>query len=176
MPKARDIKHLADDLKDSIEIAVSASAQDIHYSLQYVSPWWTGTFASAWITSKTPVKPGVKRDTGGVIEDNTPRREYRNPKKDAVIPINLGESLYVGNLAEYAGFVINERGQTLPNFEGEQVEYWEHAETVRAAGGDITPVPRSPEWYTIYLKHGAGRFLITDIDKGFKTAGFTVSN
>ena len=170
----RDIKHLTEDLQDALEIAVSAAANDIHFSLQYVSPWWTGTFGGSWITSKTPVIPTVPRQTGGVIRTEVPVRNNRTAKRDQVIPIVLGAPLYVGNLAEYAGFVINARGQTLPSLEGDQVEYAEHARRVRAAGGSITPRPQSPEWFNIYLKHGNARFLMDDMDKGFGKAGFKI--
>ena len=158
-----DIKNLTRDLKIFLEDAVSVSAVEIQYSLQHVSPWWTGTFGEAWELSHTPVKPILRRESA-TIGGEIPPRSNRNPKKVPPIPTKLGKALYVGNLAEYAGFVINARGQTLPNLEGEQVEYWEHAATVRA------------HWYSIYIKHGSGRFLMKDIDKGFAKAGFKIVN
>ena len=165
----RDIKHLTIDLENLVEEAISESAVEIQFALQHVSPWWTGTFASAWEISHQPVQPILTRNPS-TPPNEIPERTPRVPKSIPALPTKLGKSLYVGNLAEYAGFAINEKGQTRPDFEGRPVEYWQHALNVRAAGGDITPVPKKPDWYPIYLKHR----LTKDVDKSFSKAGFKI--
>ena len=62
MPSIKDISQLPNDIKLRVEEAVSIAATEIHYSLQYTSPWWTGTFNKNWIVSSTAVEPTIPRD------------------------------------------------------------------------------------------------------------------
>ena len=179
---ARDIKHLAKDLEFLIEDAVGASASKVHFSLQYVSPWWTGSFNQAWEISDTPISPELKRTlgTGQTLamrpgtyntlgQEDWPDRTLRKAPSFISHPAKLGRSLYVGNMMEYAGFVVNKSGATASDSSGNPIEYWEHAENV---GGNITPRPRVADWFWIYLQHGRAKFLLKDMDSGFSKAGF----
>ena len=54
MPK--DIKHLVKDIEDIVIKGKANAAANIQFSLQYRSPYWTGTFNAAWKVQKgTPV-------------------------------------------------------------------------------------------------------------------------
>ena len=54
MPK--DIKHLVKDIEDIVIQGKANAAANIQFSLQYRSPYWTGTFNAAWKVQKgTPV-------------------------------------------------------------------------------------------------------------------------
>ena len=59
MPK--DIKHLVKDIEDIVIQGKANAAANIQFSLQYRSPYWTGTFNAAWKVQKgrpvDPVKP-----------------------------------------------------------------------------------------------------------------------
>lgn len=186
---ARDIKFLAQDLKIDLEEAISTAASEIHYSLQYVSPWWTGSFNTAWEIDDQPISPSLKRvisGGGSTLAPKTFISETNNPRElDLLYPprtnrkaptrlghlTKLGRSIYIGNMMDYAGFVVNKKGATMPDLAGEPIEYGEHARNVN----QITPRPPSPDWFWIYLQHGRGKFLLKDIDKGFKKAGFYTS-
>ena len=177
----RDLKHLADDIEVLAEKAVSEAAVKIHYSLQYVSPWWTGTFSDAWDISNTPVIPGVRRVVGGggftlspITQDQVPPRTVprRAPEEVPPIPTKLGKALYVGNLSTYAAFVVNQPGATRPDFEGNPVTYAQHVMNSKKSGS--TARPPSPDWFWIYLQHGRSHFLMRDIDKGFSKWGASV--
>tara|TARA_R100001082_G_scaffold63361_1_gene35551 strand:+ start:1411 stop:2019 length:609 start_codon:yes stop_codon:yes gene_type:complete len=178
---ARDIKFLAQDLKVDLEEAISTAASEIHYSLQYVSPWWTGSFNTAWEIDDQPISPSLKRVLGGGGSTLAPGNLGQNypypPSTPRKAPTRLGHltqlgrSIYIGNMMNYAGFVVNKKGATMPDLEGKDIEYGEHARNVN----QITPRPPSPDWFWIYLQHGRGKFLLKDIDKGFKKAGFYTS-
>ena len=171
----RDLKHLADDLEEIVEEAVSYAAVEVHYGLQYVSPWWTGSFNRAWTISNTPVPAELKRAIAGggttispIMQDQIPPRSPRGaPVKEPPIPTKLGKALYIGNMMDYAAFVVNAPGATSPNFEGKPVTYETHASYAQ-----ITPRPPTPNWFYFYLNHGRGEFLMKDMDKGFKKLGF----
>ena len=175
---ARDIRFLAQDLKIDLEEAISTAASEIHYSLQYTSPWWTGSFNTAWEIDSNPISPVLKRVLGGGGTTLAPGNLGANypypPQTPRKAPTRLmhltklGRSIYIGNMMNYAGFVVNKKGATMPDLDGNPVEYGEHARNV----DQITPRPPTPDWFWIYLRHGRGKFLLKDIDKGFKKAGF----
>ena len=75
----------------------------------------------------------------------------------------MGQDLYVGNRAKYAGFAINAPGQTLPNLQNKQVTYAEHGKEHRLTAS------RGPNWYNVYT---LGGLINKDIDKAFKKVGF----
>ena len=70
----------------------------------------------------------------------------------------MGQDLYVGNRAKYAGFAINAQGQTLPNLQNKQVTYAEHAKEHKITA-------KQPNWYNVYT---LGGLINKDIDKAFK--------
>ena len=158
----RPLKQLTKDIEKDLIKGRKELAKTIVRTLTEEGPWWTGTFGENWIVSKNPVQPTRKRKPdfpAYMMPDRTGRRI-----KNARVPnVALGEDLYVGNKAKYAGFAINAPGQTLPNFAGEQVTYAEH-------GRENTLTARKgPNWYNIYTK---GNFIKFDINKAFKKVGF----
>ena len=160
MPKP--LKQLTKDIEKDLVKGRKELAKTIVRTLTEEGPWWTGTFGENWVVSKNPVQPTKKRKPdfpAYMMPDRTGRRV-----KNARVPnVALGQDLYVGNKAKYAGFAINAPGQTLPNFAGEQVTYAEH-------GGENTLTARKgPNWYNIYTK---GNFIKFDIIKAFKKVGF----
>ena len=158
----RPLKQLTKDIEKDLVKGRKELAKTIVRTLTEEGPWWTGTFGENWVVSKNPVQPTKKRKPdfpAYMMPDRTGRRI-----KNARVPnVALGEDLYVGNRAKYAGFAINAPGQTLPNFAGEQVTYAEH-------GRENTLTARKgPNWYNIYTK---GNFIKFDIIKAFKKVGF----
>jgi len=160
MPKP--LTKLTEDIEKDLLKGRKELAKTIVRTLTEEGPWWTGTFGENWVVSKNPVQPTRKRKPdfpAYMMPDRTGRRV-----KNVRVPnVALGQDLYVGNRAKYAGFAINAPGQTLPNFAGEQVTYAEH-------GRENTLTARKgPNWYNIYTK---GNFIKFDIDKAFKKVGF----
>ena len=150
------------DLRKAIIKGRKETAKTIVRSLTEKGPWWTGTFGENWIVSKNPVQPTKKRKPdfpSYLIPDPTARQI-----KNARVPnVALGQDLYIGNRAKYAGFAINAPGQTRPNLKGEPVTYAEHGKdfSLTSTGG--------PNWYNIYTKGG---FINKDIAMAFKKVGF----
>jgi hypothetical protein len=171
---ARDIKHLPEDLEILLGDAIGASASEIHFTLQYVSPWWTGSFNRAWDIHTSPIQPGLRRETSVPRYEGAagvPGRVPRKAPQYTPAPYSiLGKPLYIGNMIEYAGFAVNKPGATMPSMDGTPVTYAEHAQLAN----EITPRPPVADWFWIYLQHGRARYLMRDIDKGFNKAGFTV--
>ena len=158
----RPLKQLTKDIEKDLIKGRKELAKTIVRTLTEEGPWWTGTFGENWIVSKNPVQPTRKRKPdfpAYMMPDRTGRRI-----KNARVPnVVLGQDLYVGNRAKYAGFAINAPGQTLPDFAGKQVTYAEH-------GRENTLTARKgPNWYNIYTK---GNFIKFDINKAFKKVGF----
>ena len=170
MPSIKDISQLPNDIKLRVEEAVSIAATEIHYSLQYTSPWWTGTFNKNWIVSSTAVEPTIPRDPYSATDEIPDPTERGAPKKYPYIPAPLGKSLYIGNQTEYAGFVINNPKAKMPNLTGKPVTYKKHSENF-----SITPRPAVFSWFKIYTKTGKGKFLMKDVTKGFRKAGFGIT-
>ena len=163
MRRVKDLKHLPNDLAGLIVKGRAEAASEIHYSLQNRSPWFTGTFNTAWQIKGAPVLPTVPRKD----IDNPVFTSRKAPKREKPIYTSLVKSVYVGNKADYAGFVINKEKSP---YEPNQV-YAELFNQRRADGSRFktTPRPNDPNWYFIYL---GGNFLEKDINKGFQMAGF----
>ena len=151
------------DLRKLILKGRKQMAKEIVYSLTAEGPWWTGTFGENWVVSKTPVKPTRKRhpETPYFMIPWRTQRVFKNAR---VPTAKMGQDLYVGNRAEYAGFAINAPGQTLPDRTGKQVTYGEHYNDPK-----ITPTAKGPNWYNVYT---LGGLINKDIDKAFKKVGF----
>tara|TARA_R100001509_G_C4792805_1_gene190363 strand:+ start:122 stop:667 length:546 start_codon:yes stop_codon:yes gene_type:complete len=175
MPK--DIKHLVKDIENIVIKGKANAASNIQFSLQYRSPYWTGTFNAAWKVQKgRPVDPVKPRK-----ENQGYRSGVRAPERGPIIKTSLSEALYVGNETEYAGFVIN-RMRSLEtagltsdqifgnNSEGNPrgVAPIEFYEDLFAINADTSPIPNSPEWYYYYI---ATEELTKDIDQGFTAQG-----
>ena len=158
MRKVRDLKHLPNDLSALIVKGRAEAASEIHYSLQYRSPWFTGTFNTAWQVKGAPVIPTIPRKGN----PNRPKKESRKaPRRQKPIYTSLVKALYIGNKAEYAGFVINKK----PSLYQPNQMYKDLFEQKRKT----TPRPNVPDWYDVYI---GGRFLEKDINKGFQIVGF----
>ena len=175
MPK--DIKHLVKDIEDIVIQGKANAASNIQFSLQYRSPYWTGTFNAAWKVQKgTPVDAVKPRK-----ENQGYRSGVRAPERGPIIKTSLSEALYVGNETEYAGFVINRMrsletaGLTSDQIFGNNsqgnprgvapIVFYEDLFAIRA---DTSPIPNSPEWYYYYI---ATEELTKDIDQGFTAQG-----
>ena len=175
MPK--DIKHLVKDIEDIVINGKANAAANIQFSLQYRSPYWTGTFNAAWKVQKgTPVDAVKPRK-----ENQGYRSGVRAPERGPIIKTSLSEALYVGNETEYAGFVINRMrsletaGLTSDQIFGNNsqgnprgvapIEFYEDLFAIQA---DTSPIPNSPEWYYYYI---ATEELTKDIDQGFTAQG-----
>ena len=175
MPK--DIKHLVKDIEDIVIQGKANAASNIQFSLQYRSPYWTGTFNAAWKVQKgTPVDAVKPRK-----ENQGYRSGVRAPERGPIIKTSLSEALYVGNETEYAGFVINRMrsletaGLTSDQIFGNNsqgnprgVAPIEFYEDLFAINADTSPIPNSPEWYYYYI---ATEELTKDIDQGFTAQG-----
>ena len=175
MPK--DIKHLVKDIEDIVIQGKANAAANIQFSLQYRSPYWTGTFNAAWKVQKgTPVDAVKPRK-----ENQGYRSGVRAPERGPIIKTSLSEALYVGNETEYAGFVINRMrsletaGLTSDQIFGNNsqgnprgVAPIEFYEDLFAINADTSPIPNSPEWYYYYI---ATEELTKDIDQGFTAQG-----
>ena len=161
MPKP--ITKLTEDLEKQLVKGKKQLAKTIVKTLTEEGPWWTGTFGENWVVSKSPVQPTRKR-TPQTAFSEIPDSTGRKIKTSARVPnVALGQDLYVGNRAKYAGFAINAPGQTLPDRTGKQVTYAEH-------GRENTLTARKgPNWYNIYTKGG---LINVDINKAFKKVGF----
>ena len=162
MPSRKPLSRLTTDLRKDILKGRKQLAKDIVHSLTEDGPWWTGTFGENWVVSKVPVKPRRKRNPDTPFFMIPPRttRVFKNAR---VPTAKMGQDLYVGNRAKYAGFAINAPGQTLPNLKNEQVTYAQHARKHKK----ITA--KSVSWYNVYT---LGGLINKDIDKAFKKVGF----
>ena len=171
----KDIKHLTKDIEDIVIQGKANAAANIQFSLQYRSPYWTGTFNAAWKVQKgTPVDAVKPRK-----ENQGYRSGVRAPERGPIIKTSLSEALYVGNETEYAGFVINRMrsletaGLTSDQIFGNNsqgnprgVAPIEFYEDLFAINADTSPIPNSPEWYFYYI---ATEELTQDIDQAFKS-------
>ncbi len=152
----RDIKHLTKDIEKMVLQGKAKAASKIQFSLQYRSPYWTGTFNAAWKVQKgKPVDPIKPRK-----ENQGYRSGVRAPKAGPIIKTSLTEALYVGNETEYAGYVINRMRSTDPY---DPIQFYEE---LFELGADTSPIPNDPEWYYYYI---ATEELEQDIDQAFTT-------
>ena len=169
MPRVKNLKHLPGDLAVLLVKAKGEAAAKIHNSLQDRSPWFTGTFSTSWQIKGAPITASKPRR--GNVDDKSffrKRRARRVPTKSPVILTSLSKSLYIGNEAEYAGFVINRMES--PYEPGQMYEDLFKAKGNRKKAR-TTPKPNVPNWYQVYLLND---FLTADIDKGFKSVGFKI--
>ena len=156
MRRTKDLKHLPNDLAGLIVKARAEAASEIHFSLQNRSPWFTGTFNTAWQVKGAPVVPTIPRKDNNIDAQKTSRKA---PKRQKPIYTSLVKMLYIGNKAEYAGFVIN---AMVSPYDGRMYsDLFPKAKT--------TPKPNVPNWYYVYL---GNNFLEKDINKGFQMVGF----
>ena len=100
MRKRKELKHLPNDLAALIVKGRAEAASEIHYSLQNRSPWFTGTFNTAWQIKGAPIAPTIPRKGEGLRDgdDDSPTFTGRKaPKRQRPIYTSLSKKLYVGN-------------------------------------------------------------------------------
>ena len=150
---AKPITELTKDIRKLIEDGRAAAGPEIVFSLQKKGPWWTGNFGELWELSPTPVKPVVSNQRDWEAE-NMPAA--RNFQKRPALKVPINSPLYVGNLADYAGYAVNN-----PQAKIDGKTY-----------GATRPPQRStakpgPNWYRIYTETSRDTGLFLDLDKAF---------
>ena len=150
---AKPISELTNDIRKLIEDGRAAAGPEIVFSLQSKGPWWTGNFGELWELSPKPVKPIVSNQRDWDAE-NMPTG--RNLQKRPALRVPIGSPLYIGNLADYAGYAVNN-----PQAKIDGKTY-----------GETRPPQKStakpgPNWYKIYTETGRDAGLFLDLDKAF---------
>ena len=146
---AKPITDLTKDIRKLIEDGRAAAGPGIVQSLQSRGPWWTGNFGRLWELDIKPVMPTV---------DN--QRDIDNPTKKPTsflrlpsIKAKINEALYIGNLANYAGYAVNE----------DKI----NGETYGSERPPLKRTAKSVDWYKVYTRGGEGSPLFLDLDKAF---------
>ena len=153
---AKSITKLADDIRKLIEDGRAAAGPEIVFSLQKAGPWWTGNFGELWEISPTPVKPVVSNQRDWE-DPNMPTS--RNFQKRPALRVPINSPLYIGNLADYAGYAVNNPRAKRDGKTYEQARTGENA--LR------TTAPSGPRWYKIYTETSRDTGLFLDLDKAF---------
>ena len=143
MRKTKDLKNLPGDLAALIVKGRAEAASEIHYSLQNRSPWFTGIFNTAWQIKGAPVIPSIPRKDNNIDPQKTNRKA---PVRQKPIYTSLVKMLYIGNKAEYAGFVIN---AMVSPYDGNMYE--DLFKKTRKDGKKFrtTPKPNVTNWYYV---------------------------
>ena len=144
---AKPITQLTKDIKKLLEDGRAAAGPEIVESLQKRGPWWTGNFGRLWELGLQPIKPIVKNDRDIDDPEDKPTSFLKLPPLRA----KIGKALYVGNLAWYAGYAVNE----------DPINDETYGET--RPPQEMTAV--STDWYQVYTRSGG---LFRDLDKAFK--------
>ena len=153
---AKPITELANDIRKLIEDGRAAAGPEIVFSLQKAGPWWTGNFGELWELSPTPVKPVVSNQRDW---EDPSLPSARNFQKRPALKIPINSPLYIGNLADYAGYAVNNPQAKLEGKTYEQARTGEKA--LR------TTAPNGPRWYKIYTETSRDTGLFHDLDKAF---------
>jgi len=156
---AKPITELTKDIRKLIEDGRAAAGPEIVFSLQMKGPWWTGNFGELWRLSFEPVKPEVSSRPDWTAPDMPTARTFSIPP---VLKVPINSPLYIGNLADYAGYAINDPQAKLPDSEGVPKTY-----------GQTRPPQRStakpgPTWYKIYTETSRDTGLFLDLDIAFQ--------
>ena len=150
---AKPITELTKDIRKLIEDGRAAAGPEIVFSLQKAGPWWTGNFGELWEISPTPVKPVVSNQRDWE-DDNMPTSRDFQKRPALKVPIN--SPLYIGNLADYAGYAVNS-----PQAKIGGKTYGEARPPQRSTA------VRGPRWYKIYTETNRDAGLFRDLDKAF---------
>ena len=153
---AKPITELTKDIRKLIEDGRAAAGPEIVFSLQMKGPWWTGNFGELWELSPTPVKPVVSNQRDW---EDPSLPSARNFQKRPALKIPINSPLYIGNLADYAGYAVNNPQAKLEGKTYEQARTGEKA--LR------TTAPNGPRWYKIYTETSRDTGLFHDLDKAF---------
>lgn len=146
---AKPITALTKDIRKLIEDGRAVAGPEIVESLQRRGPWWTGNFGRLWELDIKPVKPVVnnKRDIDN--PEDKPTSFLRLPPLRA----RINESLYIGNLADYAGYAVNKDPIDGKTYASERPPKARTAESV--------------DWYEVYTRTSRDTGLFLDLDKAF---------
>jgi hypothetical protein len=150
---AKPISELTNDIRKLIEDGQAAAGPEIVFSLQSKGPWWTGNFGELWQLSPKPVKPIVSNQRDWDAE-NMPTG--RNLQKRPALRVPIGSPLYIGNLADYAGYAVNNPQA--------KIDGKTYGETRPPRKSTAKP---GPNWYKIYTETGRDAGLFLDLDKAF---------
>jgi hypothetical protein len=144
---AKPITELTKDIRKFVEEGRAAAGPEIVESLQRKGPWWTGNFGRLWELDLKPIQPILFNDRDIDKPEDKPTSFLKLPRLQA----KIGQTLYVGNMAWYAGYAVNKDpindrtyGETRP------------PQQMTAS---------STDWYEVYTKNGG---LLADLDKAFK--------
>ena len=146
---AKPITELTKDIRKFIEDGRAAAGPEIVESLQRRGPWWTGNFGRLWELDIKPIKPVVSNER----DINKPEDKPTSFLKLPPLRARIYESLYIGNLADYAGYAVNED----------------------PIGGETYASERPPkqmtalsvDWYKVYTETSQRHRLVLDLDKAF---------
>ena len=143
----KPITALTKDIRKFVEDGRATAGPEIVESLQRKGPWWTGNFGRLWELGLDPIQPIVFNDRDTDSPEDKPTSFLKLPRLEA----KIGETLYVGNLAWYAGYAVNEDPI--------------NDETYGQSRPPQEMTASSPDWYKIYTQSGG---LLADLDKAFK--------
>jgi len=152
----KPITELAKDIRKLIEDGRAAAGPKIIFSLQEAGPWWTGNFGEEWRLGDRPIRATVerKRDWRELLGGGDPPRPAFSPKTPLPLPIN--KSLYIGNAAKYAAYVVNDANAKI------------NGETYQGTRPpQRSTAPSGVRWYEIYTVTGRDNGLFLDLDKAF---------
>ena len=152
----KPITELTKDIRKLIEDGRAAAGPEIVFSLQEAGPWWTGNFGELWELSPRPVKPVVSNQRDW--QDST-LPSSRSLQKRPALKIPINSPLYIGNLADYAGYAINDPQA--------KIDGKTYGEARTGTGGFRSTAPAGPRWYKIYTETNRNTGLFHDLDKGF---------
>lgn len=162
---ARPLTQLADDLRKYVEEGRAQAGAEVVYTLQYLGPWWTGTFGKSWKLGKAAIQPVAGRtvETPPAPFDFIPRKTPKLPKRPEVLRIPIDSPLYIGNESTYSAFASN-TGGTIMRGPNDAITYAKHAERVNY---NITTENKIVDWFNQYWATGR---IVDDLDKGFGKA------
>ena len=150
---AKPITELTNDIRKLIEDGRAAAGPEIVFSLQSKGPWWTGNFGELWELSPTPVKPVVSNQRDWE-DPNMPTA--RNFRRRPILRVPINSPLYIGNLADYAGYAVNNPQA--------KIDGKTYAETRPPQRSTAKP---GPNWYKIYTETSRDTGLFLDLDIAF---------
>ena len=156
---AKPLEALVSDLKRAIESARADAGPVIIRSLVEDGPWWTSNFGASWELSGQPLRPTRERKESPWAED-MPRS--KNQPNVVALRLPLNSPLYIGNVAAYAGFAVNN-----PNAKLRGDTYADHGRKYK-----LTAVNRNPNWFNVYTAHDENAEIIRDLTKAFVGRGF----
>lgn len=146
---AKPISELTNDIRKLIEDGRAVAGPEIVESLQRRGPWWTGNFGRLWELGLEPIKPVVDNERDIDSPQDKPTSFLKLPPLRA----KIYQSLYIGNLASYAGYAVNKDPIG--------------GETYASERPPKKMTAQSVDWYEVYTVTNRGAGLFHDLDKAF---------